>query len=168
MLRPTAILLRGNQRDRTWLMCFLSRVAAASMLRPGKLIRTRFSLLRNFTCERVVSLRTRSRICAHCMYVRVCFECGCVYVCVSTSADSVYVINNANGFRQHCRQIMHKHDCVNKMQKNCSIPRLRIAYLSWLAKTSRSALIMYTFTLASGTSSSSSWAEIKRRVETNR
>lgn len=67
-------------------------------------------------------------------YARV-WVCVCVYM--DTRANSLRAINNANGFRQRCRGIMHKHDCVNKMQKNCSIPRLRIAYHPWPSKTPR-------------------------------
>lgn len=43
---------------------------------------------------------------------------------------ALLAINNANDFRQQ-----HNHSCVNKIQKNCSISRLRIAYLPRTAKT---------------------------------
>lgn len=68
------------------------------------------------------------------------FPLSCdVYVFVRDSvhtrahAHTLPVINNANDFRQRRRgnnaEEMQKRGCVNKIQKNCSISRLRIAYL---------------------------------------
>jgi len=89
------------------------------------------------------------------MYVYVMF------VRVSDLAGTLPVINNANGFRQQCQGIMHKHGCVNKIQKNCSISRLRIAYLP--ERRGCRSLIIYTF---SPTSDSTS-LKAKQCVRTN-
>lgn len=80
------------------------------------LIKKCFSLLWN--CMHGVSLS-----------IAICI-CICIYMCAYfPRAHTLPAINNANGFRQQCQGIMYKHGCVNKIQKNCSISRLRIAYL---------------------------------------
>lgn len=90
------------------------------------LIRRRF--LRNFACTTCpsVCLSTRVRV-----YVHICMD---AYVRSCWRARALRAINNANGFRQRCQEIMLHHGWVNKIQKNCSISRLRIAYLLRLGR----------------------------------
>jgi len=109
------------------------------------LIRKCFSLLRTVYARCISFYCLRARY----AYVHICV---CLYVCLIPRAHTLPVINNANGFRQQCQGIMHKHGCANKIQKNCSISRLRIAYLPEPQRGCRS-LIMYIFSPTSDSTS---------------